>query len=417
MTAYRTFGYFGLLSLIGLAAVPTASQETATDPEIMRSNQQKAKSEAETQAYVAAKARSEAETAAAKARFGSLADYTTEGKVEAGENSGKLEAALLAAEATRSSAQRIVADLCNSNVVGQAAAMCDESAAGSVHLIILTDADKPTFDAYDAFKLQLDSINAELRQAFKGCSAPSGTGLVGSQVVSLPGIATAVDIAANLLRSDYKLSYLELSQTDALLVKAFLQQARVPTGQHKIKARIVIPSLFPQRIDLGTDGQGGLKNSALNYLQGVRTLRDTVSDCVKAAGKGKKGTPNPRVAAMTKAVERFDAFESKLATADDAGAVPLATIARQAQLTSLLDRPNTYMLQLKADMAGGSAYSKKSFATFLGEMPFSVSGGSLVSYALLTGSGDVVYADVLAQTQPFMKIHDATERFVAGRPK
>jgi hypothetical protein len=49
-------------------------------------------------------------------------------------------------------------------------------------------------------------------------------------------------------------------------------------------------------------------------------------------------------------------------------------------------------------------------------MPFSVSGGSLISYTLVRGrSSDIVDAGVLRQTEPFMKIHAATRRF-AGKP-
>lgn len=374
---------------------PAYAQQGQDNPVIVRANELKAQAQAETEAYNAAKARSEAQAAAAKAAFGTLGDYQNAGTIEVGANSGKLEVALLASEATRLSARRIVHEICQTSA---AALVCNAKAASD--LIIVTDADKPTFDSYDAFRLQLLSIEDELKRA-RSSACAVGRPAVGAQIVGTAGIATAVNIAANLLRSEYKLSYVELTPNDAILLKAFLENARP-----SIKATLWVPSLLPQRIDL-------LRNPALVELKRVMELRDEVSKC--ASGKTKRNTADSNGA--SKAVERFDGLYAKLGTSDDKGVVPLAVVARQAHLGAIMDKPSTYALLLKQEMAGGSAYAKKNFATFLGAMPFFVSGGSLVTYTLQkTDTGGVVHAGILPQTRPFMRIHEATQRYLGDAP-
>ena len=57
--------------------------------------------------------------------------------------------------------------------------------------------------------------------------------------------------------------------------------------------------------------------------------------------------------------------------------------------------------------AGGSSVAKKNFWTFLGSMPFKVSGGALASYSLLEGStGRVLRAGTLADMQPLKKLSE-----------
>lgn len=381
-----------LVATLALATSPVHGQEAEENPVIARANELKAQ-------YEASKAKSDAEAAAVKAKFGPLADYTTEGTVEAGENAGKLEATLLAAEATRQSAGHIVAALCNSNKVGGAATLC--AANSTADLILMAEADQLTFDSYDAFRLQLLSVRDEMTSAM-GSTCPTSTPAFTES--SLAGLSTVVSIAGNLLRSDYKLSHIEVTPSDSLLLKAFVQQAR-----GKVHGNLWAPAIAPQRIDL-------VNNPALKELAADLKLRNEVKECADKLAKKPKGKkPDPQLAKMVKAIERFDAFYTSLGTADDKGTVPLAVIARQAALSEVMAKPTTYVLTLKADMAGGSAYTKKNFATFLGTMPFSVSGGSLVSYTLVKGrEGAMVYADLLPQTEPFMKLHAATARFQNG---
>jgi hypothetical protein len=66
---------------------------------------------------------------------------------------------------------------------------------------------------------------------------------------------------------------------------------------------------------------------------------------------------------------------------------------------------------------GGSAYSEKNFFTFLGTLPYSVSGGALVSYTLFNGAtGAVVDSGSYGASAPFMKIHRIAQRYKKGYP-
>mgnify|MGYP004254531567 FL=1 len=324
-----------------------------------------------------------------------------------GANSGKLEATLLASAATSRLAAHIVERVCPQLAPGGGMAACSIPPTGQAcpaytteakPLLVFTEQAVPNFDAYDMFRMQLESIEAQLVRAL-----PAGDGTISAGVMGLPAAATVLSALANLFRSDYKLSALDVSQSDALLVRSFIEKANARC----LDRPIVSPSLLQPRLEI----EG---NPALARLNTAGTLRDRAasrSADQKRAMSAEKAKTDPEIARLDEAVARFDAFLVKLGTPNEKGSVPLAMVARQGQLDGLIDE-STPMLILKAEMAGGSAYAKKNFWTFLGGMPFSVSGGSLVSFTLVRGrSAEIVDAGVLRQTEPFMKIHAATKRF------
>lgn len=390
-----------------LAVATPATAQDAEDPAITAAKAEKARLDAETARYVAAKARSDAEAAAAQARLGPLATYQTPGAVEVGANSGRLEATLLASAATSRSAAKIASRLCTRlatpGATGCGARAADGAcpATGTETLLVFPEGSAPTFDAYDTFRAQLLSIELQLKPLIPVDGQPLTT-----STIALPAAAAALSAVGNLLRSDYKLSGVEVTQSDALLVRTFIEEARAAC----LDRRITAPSMLPPRIDI--DG-----NPALVRLREVAALRDKVATRAGALRQHVAKTPadkaavDPVIAVLDQAVARFDTFATRVGTPDDKGVVPLAVVARQAQLDGTI-KDTTMMLVLKAELAGGSAYAKKNFWTFLGEMPFSVSGGSLISYTLVQGrSSEFVDAGVLRQTEPFMKIHAATRRF------
>jgi hypothetical protein len=394
-----------LLAACSLACVsPAFAQDAPADPELLRLQKLKAQLDAETQAYVADKAKSDAQAAAATAKLGPLASYTREGTIEAGDNSGKLQATLLAAEATRQSASLIVRDLCTLLRADDTASACGPNGRGVPKLLVFTETERPNFDAYQAFELERIAIARDLARAAAlkpgGSRGPISTGTFGG---ALPVLLSA---AGNLFRSDYKLSNLDLSQSDTLLIRALLRQAK----QASLHTMIVVPSLYAGPMDLAN-------NPAVLALNALEDSRDEVAAAAdryraQAAKKPKnKDELDKIVAAQDAAVARFDTFAKKLSTPDDAGRVPIANIARQAELLKGMDETSRYLV-IKADYAGGSAYSRKNFWTFLGGMPFYVAGGSLVGYTLFNGkTGEALYSSSLPQAEPYTRIGDATERF------
>ena len=107
----------------------------------------------------------------------------------------------------------------------------------------------------------------------------------------------------------------------------------------------------------------------------------------------------------------------KIGTFDNNGVLPLAEIARQADIASQLSMGG-YLLAVRANMAGGSTYSKQNFWTFFGAMPFYVSAGVLTSYVLIDGrDGTVVDAATFEQTEGFMSIDAANARYLRSNTK
>jgi hypothetical protein len=385
------------------AAQRVSAQDSSTNPELAKLQAEKAQIELQTQVYAAAKAKSEAEAAAATAKLGPLSSYSNDGSIDAGENSGKLQATLLAAEATRQSAGLIVHDLCTLMKQENATSACGDQGAGLPKLLVYAESDKPNFDAYQAFELERSAIQKDLERASKLSPAGGGRATAGTFG---PGAAVLLSAAGNLLRSDYKLSNLDLTQSDTILIRAFLQQAKA----QKLHTTIIVPGLYAAPLDLGS-------NPAITNLNNMEALRDQVAGSAdrfrhQAAKKPKnKDELDKIVATMDAAVARFDAFSKKLSTPDDAGRVPLANVARQAELLQDMG-DNSRLLLLKAEYAGGSTYSRKNFWTFLGGIPFYVSGGSLVGYTLFDAqTGAAIYSSSLPQSSVYSRIDDATRRF------
>lgn len=384
-----------------VAPIPAIAQESDS-PTTTRLKELTAEYELATKAYQASKAKSDAEAAAAAAKFGPLSNYQTAGTIEAGANSGKIEVAMLASEATRSAAAQIVRELCTMLSTKPGGSACGKDAKAPARLLVFADADKPTFDALDAFRAELRSIRMQLDSA----KPKASTGPRGEFVeASAAGFSTALSVLGNLLRSDYKLSSIDISQGDSMVVKSFLREARLAG----LNSALSVPSIYSGRIDFDS-------NPAVKELETAEKLRNEVAEQAASMRRGAKNPKakaaiEPAASAMDKAVARFDAFVTRIGTPGEAGKVPLAIIARQAQIASNLDE-DTHVLILKSEMAGGSAYAKKNFWTFFGRMPFFVSGGSLVSYTVLKGrDGEVLYAGVLGQMQPFGRIDATTARF------
>jgi len=376
--------------------------------------------EAETQTaiYTAKKAKAEAETAAANAKVGSLSTYSETGGIDVTTGSGKLETTLMYSEAARAMGRRIAKSALKGN--------CQSGAT----LLVIGSAEHIAFDAYDAFEAQVTSIKKQLDSAInEPLPAPKPpTEAAVSAATSLAAAGTLLNVVGNLFRSDYKLSGIDLTVEDTLLIAAVVEASK--DKDIDVPCRIIAPAVY---LSKSVDD----KNKAVTDLSDLGDVRENANlqlskdtDAVTTLQKqaaGKKGTEagklnaeavryTKRIADLTAAIKRYDDFQMKLGTADDKGVVPMAVVARQAKLQELLSN-NGLLLSVKANFGGGSQYAKKNFWTFLGSMPFYVSGGGVASYELVKGAdGSLVASGVLAQSEPFMKIHKATQRYVNGNP-
>lgn len=377
-----------LRSLAIVVSLTLGSSAIAQVDPIADANRRRAESEADKAASDASRASSEAATAATKAKFGPLADYTTEGKTEAGTDAGKMEAQILANEATKAIAILMVDRL-------KEGPLKLETAKKKV--LIVTETERPSFEAYDAFTAQYGQIKHELERAQKAGPKPKPkAGTIKTTTSSIPML---INIAGNLLRSDYKIATVSWTPDEVLLARAIVFEAR-----EKLTQKFYTPSASPTAM---TD-----TNPAVIALTDLATeqaaAEDKLEEAKTSAGTDKKMDYSAVISGLETAIKHSEDFFSVLRTADK-GVTPMVAIARQAQISEILKEG--YLLTIKSHASGGSTYTKKNFWTFLGTMPFFVSGGALSSYSLTDGAdGEVLETGVFGKMEPFMKIHGVSGR-------
>jgi hypothetical protein len=129
-----------------------------------------------------------------------------------------------------------------------------------------------------------------------------------------------------------------------------------------------------------------------NRLAEYRDLAEQAKKSIPADPKKQKPADKKRLAAIDAAIARYDGFFTKVTTADDKGAVPLAQAAR---LDTMLD-DDVSVLRVHVDKAGGSLINSKNIATTFGADPLRVSGGLLVRYTITNPrNGALLAGDVL----------------------
>jgi len=368
--------------------------------------------------FEAEKAKFDAEAAAAKAKFGTLAEHTNAGGVVAGAGAGKLEASLLGTEATLGVAKYIATAVCD-------ALKTSGAAAGSSAVFVVAEGHVVSFEAFDAFLIQTHLVAEQLSAALVMKASESSTS--GKDLSGRTSAATILAIAGNLFRSEYSVNNIDLSSDDNVLTRAVIHAATCRTDySFHLPGQYIAPTHM-------TDNRAMIEMRQLDELRRQlqqKQLTDTRvrSDGLEAAKaeKDKAKAAQLREAAerydlpidaATKALEAHAGLRNALSTPDDKGVLPLSLITRQAHLAATLAKDG-YLLVLKANVLGGTSYTKKNFWTFLGSMPFSVTGGATASYTLIDGnSSNVIDSGVVARSAPYAKVHRTIARFQDGVPR
>jgi hypothetical protein len=388
-----------LLMAVWLSGASGRASAEQVDPAIAAANASKAQADAETAAWNAETAKHNAESAAAKSNFGALADYTNSGTTTAGAKAGTLEASLLSADATRTAGTAIVDQLLVKHFL-------TNEGSSAVPVVVATEAEKLVFDAYDAFQAQAKELGNELDDAIATKPQPKGKPKV-VRISTSAGAMTALSVVGNLFRSEYNVSAVDLTPSDLLLVKATMLAASAA----QIKNAFYAPSLYSPPADT----QANPAYLAMAGLRSRQLIASSQLDTYKAASaKDKNADYSVAIAKLEAALKRYADFAIKVSTADDKGNVLLGQIARQAHTAEIL-RHGGQLLILKADSTGGTAYTKKNFWTFLGELPFSVTAGTVVSYLMLSGAdGRILDSGVFTQAEPYMKVKAISRRYAQG---
>jgi hypothetical protein len=228
----------------------------------------------------------------------------------------------------------------------------------------------------------------------------------GAAVALAPAaIFTLLNIAGNLFRSEYDVQGVAITPDDALLAKSV-----AATGIGQIKVPVVLPSLY-RPAALTADNPLVAIISQINELrvQAAQLAREhnQAAEALKKKGKAfaKQSEAEAAVAAQLEAVVKsYDDYLTKIATPSEKGTSELAEAGRQAKMRVDL-ASGSYLLSLKMNAVGGSSLTKKNFWTFLGSVPFFVSGGATGSYVLFSGkTGEVVAAGAYGAPGGFKSI-------------
>lgn len=415
------------------AATPAPTVTSAADPSLEAMDKAKARLDKETALLLSRKANSDAQASAATAEFGPLGAYTgASGNVTVDSaNRSVLEATLLSALALDKAGDEIGLRLCNvvasranlaqacsfgrtrkaSTAIAAVplaaepveklsqAALCQEirtvgspsSVLASDHpVVIVAQTTTSVTDLADSFLLRTSALGREFCAAL---TAPTHAGTEEVSGGSAAGVGAVVNTIANLFRADYTLYGIALTADQSLLEKR-VALAFMSSG---LSNPVYLPDLSPV-------GPLDDSNPAVRRIAILDTLRDLASASTSVAAR-------PRLDA---AIAAYDDAVLALTTSTDGKQPLLSIILRQARTADLIRRGG-YLVVTNVHIMGGTSYTKKNFFTFLGGMPYFVSGGALASYIVQDGlNGPTLDAFTIPVTSGFHRANQVDRAFPNG---
>lgn len=400
------------------ADTTTSSDTQTVDPIIAAANQEKAIADAKKAAYDAQSAKSKAELDAIKARIGDIPASGYTGKVELKENAGQMEASLLTSAAIVTASSEITRNL----------------PCGKTKTIFLSVPNElPSTQALLGFMAQLGL----LEQAKSRAEDASKVALVDGPLetiadlsqkslpaAAIPAVGATLEAGSKLLsyfKTEFTVGGVQTSFDDTIVIHALAGRLASST---KYKA-IIVPSMFEQSKLTSTmetilkstiEDQEDSKSFHLKELAAVKKYTELVAaaeiekkdaedvpkktktsdrsleNAVKKLSVANKGLKAHIFAEglWQKAIDSYDAFFTKMFTANDKGDLPIAQVVRADALNTIFQ--DGYILVTKLQVHGGSYYTKKNIWTTFGEMPFYNSGGATISYMLFDGASRTVLA-------------------------
>jgi hypothetical protein len=346
-----------VLVTVGLA-VPTISW--AQDDPNAASNAEKARLEAETARINAQAALINAQAARDRTRIESLNLPSFEGTTQLGEGVGAMETTMLSSHAVHEAARAIR---------GWANPHLDRP------VIVLAGDESLDFSRISAIATEISAIDQVFDQVLSAEERPRQQRFLGAA-----GIVSAISAVAGLLRSDTDVTAVDLpvisNRLLATAVAAELPDAIVPSA-----------AIGPVRT---TGGLLGDLIALIDKRARVQAARDAIRP---ANPNAPTDAEKARIAPLTAALARFDAFAARVTTADANGSVPIV----QADRLSTIWNRQPRVLRVYVDKAGGTVIRRTNLITTLGiDHPIRVSGGMVASFILTNPeSGGVVSAGTI----------------------
>lgn len=392
----------------GAGAETPAAVETppATDPAIAALDAEKARLDKQAEVLRSRKALAEAQAQAAQSAIGPLGSYTgAPGAVSVDDgNRSVVEATLLSAVAVDAAGDQMGARLCgilsgadctSPGFAGHPAgppsprvnlpppeqmsrpALCREVRSITPPAPPLSQADRAVIivaqsttsltELADSFMVRTTALGREFCAALEAPSRPAAAdGEVSGG--SLAAAGAIINTVANLFRADYTIYGIAVPTDQTLLTKG----VALAFMSHRLPNRVYMPDLSPVS-SLDTD------NPAVRRLAVLDALRAMAADSRVAAARTR----------LDAAMKAYDDALAVLTTATEGKPPLLTAVVRQAGTAELL-RAGGLLVITNIHMMGGTSYTTKNFFTFLGGMPYFVSGGALASYVVQDGLGGPV---------------------------
>jgi hypothetical protein len=263
-------------------------------------------------------------------------------------NTGSLaiESWLLSSTAVQKTADKIQTALLDPAVV--------DKMKKKKRILVTAGTEAPDFSLAPMMELEIEALTDRLRKACQ-CGDPGTV-----QVVGIPAAIGMFGAIAGLLKSDTELT--AIAQTvDAKLLAAAVAE----------KLDAALPAAA---VTLGDSQLIKDFNSLVRVADEAQAVLDSLS------GENQKLTEVEKAqkARLTALLARYEAFYTRVTTANAAGAVPLVTAARLQNL--IKDKP--YILHVNTEGSGGTLLKRTNILTALGAESVFISAGLVSSYQL-----------------------------------
>ena len=245
-------------------------------------------------------------------------------------------------------------------ISARAKALKSDGQGGGRPLILLGQSEVLDFGVVGSMTAEIESLTDQLTPLLP--KPP-----VGRLMPPVAGFIAGISAVAGLFRSETVVSPADFTQIDdAMLVRAIAKN---------MKDVAIIPSAAiasPPHV-AGRDDLLGKLKKATELSFRIRQERDALAAIDKP-----NAAQTARLSDMEAVLKRFDAFYTRVTTADANGAVPIAAAAR---LESIQGQAGN-VLRVHVDRGGGTLTNSKNIATIFGDDPVRISGALVASYTV-----------------------------------
>ena len=256
-------------------------------------------------------------------------------------------------------------------------------------VVIVAQSTVGVTDLADSFLLRTSALGREFGAALE---TPPMVGDGEVEGGSAAVVGAIVNTIGTLFRADYTVYGIPVTTDQTLLTKRVALSFKASGLQNPV----YLPDLSPV-------GPLDSTNPAIRRLAALDALRS-----LALAAAATNANAKVRLEAAIKAYD--DAFAA-LHTASDGKPPLMATVIRQAHIAKLV-RDGGYLVVTNVHVMGGTSYTKKNFFTFLGGMPYFVTGGALASYIVQDGpTGSVLDTVTVPVMSGYYRINQLDRAF------